>query len=227
MNIKIPMEEEFEFIELKYHDYVTPTPENKENGSFSDIFSCNILSKTPQTPTKDPLQKKRSLLIEEKIEIEKQIERVDAKLKKLLLKKENLLKEDKRISEEIQNTTKIVNNKIPLQILSQDYNRFPPPDKVTNPITCMQTRRKLISSKDLSFETLRGHTDSILSCAISYSNSKIISGSKDCSINIWNLKDYQLLYNIKNHQGWIKYLHCDKHLLYAGSGDKTFSIVSF
>lgn len=214
-----------EIIELNYHDFKTNSIENKENTSFKDLYSSKIGSSSPVTPV-DSQTKRKSHLIDQKLEIQKELEKVDSLLKNLIFKKDQLLKEDKRLGEEISQLNKTINSKIPLQLLSQDTSKFPPNDKIPNPISCMQTRRKLISRKDLSFETLTGHTDAILSCCINYSNSKIISGSKDCSINVWDLKDYKLLYNIKNHQGWIKYLHCDKHLLYAGSGDKTFSIVS-
>jgi WD40 repeat protein len=79
-------------------------------------------------------------------------------------------------------------------------------------------------------KTLRGHTDSINSIKVIAAQNKLISGSNDSTIKIWDLSssspnEFKLLRNIKEHNGAVnclEILSTDEFI--SGSSDNTIRI---
>ena len=79
------------------------------------------------------------------------------------------------------------------------------------------------SSKVIS---LLGHADSILACAISPDGRRLVSGSHDRTLKLWNLESGHCLYTLQGHADWV--LACavtpDGRRLVSGSNDRTLKV---
>ena len=67
------------------------------------------------------------------------------------------------------------------------------------------------------------HQDSIRDLIVSADEEQAISASSDCSISIWNLKEMEKVFNIRQHLGYVNCIVSDwnKDILYSSSWDGT------
>lgn len=54
-------------------------------------------------------------------------------------------------------------------------------------------------NKDVSIETLNGHTDSVLAVAWSLNNTRVASGSDDNTIKLWDTQTTKCLSTLSGH----------------------------
>ncbi|KAI8365222.1 WD40-repeat-containing domain protein [Radiomyces spectabilis] len=66
---------------------------------------------------------------------------------------------------------------------------------------------------------LIGHQDSVY--CVQFDDEKIISGSRDHTIKIWNLATYQCVYTLRGHRGSVLCLQYNNEWLVSGSSDTT------
>lgn len=66
---------------------------------------------------------------------------------------------------------------------------------------------------------LIGHQDSVY--CLQFDDYKIITGSRDRTIKIWDLQQYQLLYTLEGHQGSVLCLQYNDEVIISGSSDHT------
>ncbi|NER31860.1 MAG: WD40 repeat domain-containing protein, partial [Symploca sp. SIO1C4] len=71
----------------------------------------------------------------------------------------------------------------------------------------LQIRKELKTPETNLFwkdaQTLKGHSDSVRTVAISPDGQMLASGSDDQTIKLWNLETGRLLYTLKGHSGWV------------------------
>jgi WD40 repeat protein len=73
---------------------------------------------------------------------------------------------------------------------------------------------------------LKGHTDSVRSVAFSQDGSRVISGSTDRTVQIWNVATGEVEAELKGHTDWVMSVACsqDGSRVVSGSYDKTVRI---
>jgi WD40 repeat protein len=76
---------------------------------------------------------------------------------------------------------------------------------------------------------LTGHTDTIFSIAATRDGQRIVSGSADSSIRIWNLDGWAAPQVLNHHQGWINTvaINANETLIASGGSDSTLKIWDF
>ena len=76
--------------------------------------------------------------------------------------------------------------------------------------------------------TLKGHSDSVRSVTISPDNKKVVSGSDDNSIKVWELDTGRLLNDIRAIEGYSSdipiAITSDNKKIVSGSDDKTIRV---
>ena len=70
--------------------------------------------------------------------------------------------------------------------------------------------------------TLRGHTDIV--CCLTIHENKLVSGSRDKTIRIWNTETYELIATLRGHTDNVSCLTLHENKLYSGSKDKTIRV---
>jgi len=70
--------------------------------------------------------------------------------------------------------------------------------------------------------TLEGHTDSVR-CLTLHEN-KLVSGSYDNTIRIWNTETYETIATLRGHTDWVYCLTHHENKLYSGSRGETMDI---
>jgi uncharacterized coiled-coil protein SlyX len=76
----------------------------------------------------------------------------------------------------------------------------------------------------------RGHCSDVYAIALSESEMKLYSGSKDCTIKVWHLVSGTLIASLEEHRGnvWCIALsnerNNERNRLFSGSGDKTIKV---
>jgi F-box and WD-40 domain protein 1/11 len=85
-------------------------------------------------------------------------------------------------------------------------------------------RNRLILERNWSRQmpiqrTLHGHSDSVY--CIQFDRTRLISGSRDQTVKIWNLISGKVVQTLKGHSGSVLCLQYDQHLLLTGSSDAT------
>ena len=82
----------------------------------------------------------------------------------------------------------------------------------------------IVSNKLIN--TLEGHTDWIYSVAISPDNTKIVSGSLDRSIRVWNIESGNLINTLEGHTYWVisVAINPDNKKIVSRSYDNTIKI---
>jgi WD40 repeat protein len=93
----------------------------------------------------------------------------------------------------------------------------------TSPWLCPLTP-SLTSPDEPLIRTYKGHTDSVWSVAVTPDGNKIISGSQDGTIKIWNLNSGNLEHTIEAHNDSVKTVCTDGLRIISGSRDKTIKI---
>ncbi|CAO3688537.1 unnamed protein product [Rhizopus stolonifer] len=66
---------------------------------------------------------------------------------------------------------------------------------------------------------LLGHTDSVY--CIQFDDEKVITGSRDRTIKIWDLCQYQCVYTLEGHTASVLCLQYDENIIVSGSSDTT------
>ncbi|GAB6029635.1 hypothetical protein CHUAL_005372 [Chamberlinius hualienensis] len=87
-------------------------------------------------------------------------------------------------------------------------------------------RIKVIPGFKKSGENLKGHSDQVLSLAISSDNKYLASGCKNQMINIWNAETMEFMHTLKGHRKAVSGLVFRKgtHQLYSASHDRFVKI---
>lgn len=67
-----------------------------------------------------------------------------------------------------------------------------------------------------------GHKDSVY--CLQFDQEKVITGSRDRSIKIWNLYNYQCVRTLYGHRGSVLCLQYNDHIMVSGSSDTTLII---
>ncbi|KAL6597149.1 WD40-repeat-containing domain protein [Neocallimastix sp. 'constans'] len=75
------------------------------------------------------------------------------------------------------------------------------------------------NNKNYCICSMLGHTDSIY--CLQYDNNKIISGSRDKTIKIWDLKTNECIKTLEGHNGSVLTLQFNEKYLVSGSSDNT------
>ena len=75
-------------------------------------------------------------------------------------------------------------------------------------------------------QTLEGHSDNVYSVAYSPDGTKIISGSGDNTVKIWNANTGQCLQTLEGHSDWVVSVAYspDRTKIISGSDDRTIKI---
>ncbi len=83
-----------------------------------------------------------------------------------------------------------------------------------------------VTTPDFSIKTLKGHTESVDSVAISSNGETIVSGSLDKTIKVWNLSNGTLLRTLIGHTNTVDsvVISPDRQTLVSGSWDKTIKV---
>ena len=83
------------------------------------------------------------------------------------------------------------------------------------------TTPELIGAREV--RTLSGHTDKVVSVAISGDGTLAVSGSKDQTVKIWDLATGQCTRTLAGHRGWVYsvVISRDGRLVASGGQDKT------
>lgn len=66
---------------------------------------------------------------------------------------------------------------------------------------------------------LLGHLDSVY--CLQFDDQKIITGSRDRTIKIWDLQQYQCIHTLEGHQGSVLCLQYNDEVIISGSSDHT------
>lgn len=74
------------------------------------------------------------------------------------------------------------------------------------------------------FSSISGHNSEILSLAFLSSKKFIASSSSDCTIKIWNLSDYSLIYSLHGHSRAVQSIAFSPDNTYLISGSADFSV---
>jgi F-box and WD-40 domain protein 1/11 len=69
---------------------------------------------------------------------------------------------------------------------------------------------------------LIGHQDSVY--CLQFDDEKIITGSRDQTIKIWDLNQYQCIHTLEGHQGSVLCLKYDDQVIISGSSDHTIIV---
>lgn len=80
----------------------------------------------------------------------------------------------------------------------------------------LETRWKL---GKVATHYLIGHLDSVY--CLQFDDEKIITGSRDRTIKIWDLNRYQCIYTLEGHQGSVLCLRYNNQVIVSGSSDYT------
>lgn len=80
----------------------------------------------------------------------------------------------------------------------------------------LETRWKL---GKVATHYLIGHLDSVY--CLQFDDEKIITGSRDRTIKIWDLNMYQCIYTLEGHQGSVLCLRYNNQVIVSGSSDYT------
>ena len=74
--------------------------------------------------------------------------------------------------------------------------------------------------------TLEGHTDSVTSVAFNHDGTKIVSGSEDKTIRVWNVDTGECILTLKGHTDYVKSVafNHDGTKIVSGSDDKTIRV---
>jgi WD40 repeat protein len=89
---------------------------------------------------------------------------------------------------------------------------------------------RMISERDHTWQTknmiLEGHTGDVYSVAFSSDGSRIVSGSKDCTVRIWDAVSDMVLYTLEGHTDWVRSVAFSSEGLHivSGSDDRTVRI---
>lgn len=75
---------------------------------------------------------------------------------------------------------------------------------------------------DVSSHYLLGHQDSVY--CLQFDDEKIVTGSRDRTIKIWDLHQYQLLHTLEGHTGSVLCLQYNQDIIVSGSSDHTVII---
>lgn len=75
-------------------------------------------------------------------------------------------------------------------------------------------------------KTLRGHTKTILSIAISPDRTKIVSGSVDSTVRIWDFESGEMLRTLEGHTDWVQSVAFSPNgeTVVSGSDDRTIRV---
>ena len=83
-----------------------------------------------------------------------------------------------------------------------------------------------VASETSKVITLLGHADSILACAITPDGRRLVSGSHDRTLKLWDLESGRYLRTFEEHEDWV--LACaitpDGRRVVSGSNDRTLKI---
>jgi F-box and WD-40 domain protein 1/11 len=71
---------------------------------------------------------------------------------------------------------------------------------------------------------LIGHEDSVY--CLQFDDEKIITGSRDHTIKIWDLEQYQCIHTLKGHRGSVLCLKYNDQVIISGSSDHTVIVWS-
>lgn len=66
---------------------------------------------------------------------------------------------------------------------------------------------------------LLGHRDGVY--CVQFDDEKVITGSRDRTIKIWDLGQYQCIYTLEGHTGSVLCLQYDEEIIVSGSSDTT------
>ena len=70
-----------------------------------------------------------------------------------------------------------------------------------------------------------GHTEIIRSIAVSPNNQRVVSGSNDKTVKIWDSESGSLIHTLAGHTGWVNSVAViDNQRVVSGSRDKTVKI---
>jgi len=80
-------------------------------------------------------------------------------------------------------------------------------------------------SEGKCIKTLSGHSNSVQAVAFSLDGQTLVSGSKDCTIRVWNINQEEpLLYTLSGHNAWIRTIAISDQTIASGSYDNTIKI---
>jgi WD40 repeat protein len=115
------------------------------------------------------------------------------------------------------------------QLLWKDrfINRFGYPIKQpTMPYNELLRNRVLLDKNwrngNVDATYLEGHKDSVY--CLQFDSTKIISGSRDRTIRIWDMKTLKCIKSLSGHSGSVLCLRYDSEYIYSGSSDCTIKI---
>eukprot|EP01080_Neovahlkampfia_damariscottae_P007139 gene7139-11452_t len=202
--------------------------------SFKNLFSCEVT--TPKSPF---IEKKTKLaeLYDEQKKIKNELNQIEEDFEKLLkIKQETIDKNDKiqkdilKIEQEMMElispspeNTMFDDLKPKRRTLSETNDIFPEKKMTPKKSPSFPTSTK--SYNDFSYKTLYGHFEGVLCVGLSSVAKRVITGSMDKRIIVWDLHKYKQILSIDSHKGWVKCILTDNgERFYTGSGDKTIKI---
>eukprot|EP00123_Amoebidium_parasiticum_P013020 comp21713_c0_seq2/m.30677 comp21713_c0_seq2/g.30677 ORF comp21713_c0_seq2/g.30677 comp21713_c0_seq2/m.30677 type:complete len:571 (-) comp21713_c0_seq2:634-2346(-) len=74
-----------------------------------------------------------------------------------------------------------------------------------------------------STKVLNGHDENVITY-LHFDEEKIVSGSDDCTLKIWDLKTGKCLHTLEGHRGGVWSCHVEGNIIVSGSTDRTVKI---
>lgn len=93
--------------------------------------------------------------------------------------------------------------------------------------TTLQVRlRHPLQHRDMSERTLVGHMDDVLACAVSANGRRVVSGSADNTLKVWDLDSGRELFTLSGHSDLVRTcaVSADGKRAISGSSDKTVRV---
>ena len=82
------------------------------------------------------------------------------------------------------------------------------------------------TEKPADCTTFQGHSSSVYNISLSPDETRLVSGSEDKTIIVWNISDLSQEYSLNGHKGGVHSVRFSKDSKYiiSGSSDKTIRI---
>lgn len=114
---------------------------------------------------------------------------------------------------------------------SQVKSTTPPPETKRRPWKDVYSERLIVErnwrSNKYTMRTLKGHKDGVMCVQFCESKNRLISGSYDKTVHVWNLETGEILQVLTGHNRCVRALQFDDAKLVTGSMDNTLKIWNY